>query len=171
MFNWSQDDIDLAVKLTNEGFSASKVALELDPTRCLTRSAVLGKMRRLKNKGVKIKTRTKKQANRDQATIKRMKSRANLSKKGHPNTRSIKGLAGPVKSVTSLDAKPSKRLNLMQLNSNTCRYITSDTTKDAEYCGHGIKEGSPYCAAHHALCHMVGSAWGKSKNPMGKRYR
>lgn len=55
------------------------------------------------------------------------------------------------------EAEPPLMLALEDLERNSCRYIYGDPKRsDYGFCGHPKREGSPYCAAHHRICH---DAW------------
>lgn len=50
---------------------------------------------------------------------------------------------------------PSKDVSLIGLGRNDCHYPTTeriDAPGGFLFCGSRVKEGSPYCEAHHALC-------------------
>lgn len=47
------------------------------------------------------------------------------------------------------------RYHMMDLRPNTCRYpMWGDGPITFEFCGKPAKPESPYCAAHHATCHV-----------------
>ena len=46
----------------------------------------------------------------------------------------------------------SKRLTLLEINDHTCKWPTGDPQRpDFSFCGHGTKEGTPYCEFHAKL--------------------
>ena len=46
----------------------------------------------------------------------------------------------------------SKRLTLLEVNDTTCKWPTGDPQRpDFSFCGHGVKEGTPYCEFHAKL--------------------
>ena len=46
----------------------------------------------------------------------------------------------------------SKRLTLLEINDTTCKWPTGDPQRpDFSFCGHGVKEGTPYCEFHAKL--------------------
>ena len=46
----------------------------------------------------------------------------------------------------------SKRLTLLEINDTTCKWPTGDPQRpDFSFCGHGTKEGTPYCEFHAKL--------------------
>lgn len=48
----------------------------------------------------------------------------------------------------------SLNIPFADLTDDTCRYATTEESPYL-FCGHKPMESSPYCAAHHRLCHTV----------------
>lgn len=50
------------------------------------------------------------------------------------------------------EAPASLQIPLVQIREGACRFIADDPRAGGTCCGHEAQHGSPYCAAHHALC-------------------
>lgn len=50
------------------------------------------------------------------------------------------------------EAPVSLRIPLVETREGVCKFIADDPRAGGTCCGHAAQHGSPYCAAHHALC-------------------
>ncbi|MFZ1815364.1 MAG: GcrA family cell cycle regulator [Rhizobiaceae bacterium] len=156
--SWSDDRVELLRKLWLDGLSASQIAAELGS---VTRNAVIGKVHRLGLSGrtrpgsstgnVRPKRiqRTPAQAPRQAKTMQRALSNA-------PMRSHVSASADlPDMLPASLVAPDPLKLELTQLSETTCKWPIGDpATEDFYFCGHGSKEGSPYCAFHSRVAYQ-----------------
>jgi hypothetical protein len=45
-------------------------------------------------------------------------------------------------------------MTLINLKSDSCRFIVSGDERPTWYCGETAKDGSSYCPEHHAVCYQ-----------------
>lgn len=131
---WPDELFELAIKLWNEGHSASLIGLKIGKTR----NAVIGKLNRMKKKGNPQPPRATTQA------IPRRNARPPLQKK--------KVIAFVPKEQASLPQDQKARigtLTLFELQPYSCRWPFGD--RDFTFCGDTKISGSPYCAEHTRL--------------------
>lgn len=168
---WSDERVERLKKLWMDGLSASQIAAELGEG--VTRNAVIGKVHRLK-----LSARAKPQSSaprprpaprpapRRMGASTSATSSANLSARpmsrsapaARPQTIGATALASNAALDTELYAAPQiqelfipeeKRLNLLELNEQTCKWPIGDPlTKDFYFCGQHSREGAPYCEFH-----------------------
>jgi hypothetical protein len=130
---WPAERIALLEQLWRDGLTALQISRHLGTTR----SAVIGKLNRLKLLGIE----------RTNLTIgQRRSARANLYRRGKP--RPIKLPALP-KSIMRL---PMKNIPLEALTARSCRWIEADPklVRVVLYCGEETLLGTAWCPAHYA---------------------
>lgn len=152
---WTDDRVEKLKKLWEEGLSASQIAKELGGG--VTRNAVIGKVHRLGLSGrVKpsanktAKPRRKPSAPRPGSTFGRSgASRPGPSPTPRPNPEPA-GDTVVLEQPTKEDVAPvSKKLVLMELTENTCRWPYGDPTRPGfSFCGHQTQDEKPYCEYH-----------------------
>lgn len=164
--SWTEERVDLLKKLWGEGLSASQIAARLG--QGVTRNAVIGKVHRLNLSG-----RTP-QAHTAAAPRTPRKSRE-PSAPGRPNMAPSMPTAGAtaLKPMVRVEAQPrhqalpepkplrlqdvskSGNITILHLSDKTCRWPIGDPgTEGFCFCGHGPREGSPYCEYHARLAYQ-----------------
>jgi hypothetical protein len=131
---WSQGDDDRIQKWWNDlGLSATQIGEKLGRGR----SSVLGKIMRLRKKGMRFAeregTRTK------AASTKRKLLSPEKAYYDHAPER--KAIQPPV----------SRKIHIIDADYGECRYIEGDG-KEGLCCGHLTAPGSSYCQSHMELC-------------------
>lgn len=136
------------VGLWNIGKSASEIAAELH----VTRNAVIGKIWRLRNKGVNIEAHKK-------PNTKSVNTKSQREKKSVPLLDLIfkKQKEEKIKSVIK-HREPlvahSLNISFKDLRGNSCRYVMNDgLPENFIFCG-APKARGPYCEAHAAICYV-----------------
>ncbi|MEL6502935.1 MAG: GcrA family cell cycle regulator [Pseudomonadota bacterium] len=170
MATWTEERVARLAKLWAEGLSASQIAADLGE---VTRNAVIGKVHRLglsgRDKpagkgGNRKKTTTAKAAGKP-AAPKPSSARAKPAE-AQPHTAKDKPAFDDVdvkdrlEAETIVEAAPandnsepkSRKLTLMQLTENTCKWPTGDPTMPGfSFCGHPTEDDKPYCAFHNKV--------------------
>lgn len=60
-----------------------------------------------------------------------------------------------VEELVPMKTEDGELINIFNITSKQCEYPYGDPTDpDYHYCGHPTKEGSHYCAPHHAKCYQ-----------------
>lgn len=137
---WSEERIDTLRDLWRSGYSASDIARTIG----VSRSAVLGKVFRLElphrkapqPRPVKSKAEVKRDRNRFVPT--------RLYAKAPPR---------PLPPPVIIESNP-RGVTLLDLKSGDCRWPMGDPRDPGFlYCGDNVRDGSSYCAAHHAIAY------------------
>lgn len=155
--SWTDERVEQLRKLWADGLSASQIAQELGG---VTRNAVIGKVHRLGLSG-----RAKSTSHTAAARPKRVARTAFQPKTARPTQRTLTNAAlvvsaepeapAPQPARDPLVAPVPLRLELTELNERTCKWPIGDPTEeDFHFCGHGSKEGGPYCAYHAKLAYQ-----------------
>ena len=131
--HWDSQSVAVLSEFYKKGLSQSEIANKMG----VTKGMVSAKIARLISKG----------------ELKRIKksSKTNITFRSKLKKKKTKPIR---KSISVSKLLPSKRISILQLKANTCRFITSDSNINAEYCGHEVKEDSAYCQAHHEVCYI-----------------
>ena len=171
---WTDERVEMLKKLWMEGLSASQIAGELGEG--VTRNAVIGKVHRLKlsarAKPTNAAPRPRPAAVRPAASTPRIVRPAAPSVGGFAAAASAKPrppMSRPqVVGATALAVEPElenelyvapattelfipedKRLSLLQLNEQTCKWPIGDPlNKDFYFCGQHSLDSGPYCDFH-----------------------
>lgn len=167
---WTDERVELLKKLWMEGLSASQIAGELGDG--VTRNAVIGKVHRLKLSARAKPTNTAprsrpapRPAPRRVASPVSSGIPSHLSQKprpaqtmSRPQVMGATALAMTPELQTEVYVAPQtaelfipedKRLSLLQLNEQTCKWPIGDPlTKDFYFCGGHAQESGPYCEFH-----------------------
>jgi len=137
---WTDERIAQLKKLWAEGYSASQIAYRL---RGVSRNAVIGKLHRLGVGGRQTPSRPIRVAHIRKPRMKKPR------------------VPAPLIASTPLPPPPpvpatALRLTLMQLTDQTCKCGLGDPKEAGfAFCGLPVKEGSRYCAEHHARFYSV----------------
>lgn len=153
---WTDERVAKLTKLWADGLSASQIAAELGEN--VTRNAVIGKVHRLGLSGRAKSPGSGASKPRRKPAV----SRGNTFQRS--TTMRAPANDGAVKTDTAVmvETRPappedavmpiSKKLTLLELTENTCKWPTGDPTlPNFSFCGHNTQEGKPYCAFHAAL--------------------
>ena len=142
VYTWPKEAIDLMLTLYNEGASASKIAAALG--NGLTRNAVIGKLGRMKNKGLRP----------DRGSI---QPNTKLRRQPPPSIKPTPAspLAAPVPPVAAPEPVGTHAATLANLRPQGCKWIANifllgegDT---ALMCGELRFGDGPYCKRHYRM--------------------
>lgn len=151
---WSQEDINILVKLWLDGKSASSIA---DTIGNVSRNAVIGKIHRLgiANRDVIIEEGLDKKiiVSKSRKSSKNMKNL--LFKK---DTIALKKDVEKIKIRKDFKLKKSSKNNalfsVLELTDKTCKWpIGHPDDAEFHFCGNLTKEGSPYCDHHSRIAY------------------
>ena len=169
---WTDDRVELLKKLWMEGLSASQIAGELGEG--VTRNAVIGKVHRLKLSARAKPTNTaarsrpaprpapRRMSSPSMGASSSMNAAAAASKprqmSSRPQSIGATALAASPEMEAELYVAPAaselfvpedKRLSLLQLSEQTCKWPIGDPlAKDFYFCGGHALESGPYCDFH-----------------------
>ena len=142
-------DVNKLIELWNAKASASEIGKELG----LTRNAVIGRIKRLRDKGVKLRSFTAAPKNE----VSRVRVREVKTDRGWVKNKEPIKVKGPAQLHFNFDPpaeKPKRSIDILQLTPRSCRYITGeDNKRGALYCGDNKSVGS-YCAEHAKMCYI-----------------
>ncbi|MDB5537331.1 MAG: GcrA cell cycle regulator [Devosia sp.] len=167
---WTDERVETLKKLWMEGLSASQIAGQLGEG--VTRNAVIGKVHRLKlsarakptNSAPRARPAARPAPRRvaspastiGNAMAGMNKARASMSSR--PQTMGATALASNPEIEAQLYVAPAsqeifipedKRLSLLQLTEDTCKWPIGDPlNKDFYFCGGHAQDTSPYCEFH-----------------------
>jgi GcrA cell cycle regulator len=158
---WTEERVELLKKLWAEGLSASQIAGRL--AQGVTRNAVIGKVHRLNLSGRATQPRnaaprTARKSPREPSIPGRSPSMPTagataLKPFAHVAPRPI-ALPEP-KPLRLVDSAKDGRITILHLNDKTCKWPIGDPNKeDFCFCGHGPREGSPYCEYHARMAYQ-----------------
>lgn len=169
--SWTDERVELLKKLWTEGLSASQIAGRLGAG--VTRNAVIGKVHRLNLSGRAQPQRTA----QPRAPRKQREpslpgaSRTHVSGGAMPSmptagTSALKPMmraevqARPLalpepKPMRLVDLNEGGRVTILHLSDKTCKWPIGDPgSEEFCFCGHGPREGSPYCEYHARLAYQ-----------------
>ncbi len=165
--SWTDDRVELLKKLWTEGLSASQIAGRLGSG--VTRNAVIGKVHRLNLSGRAQQPRAA------QPRAPRKQREPSLAGGGRPNGMPSMPTAGAhaLKPMMRADVQPRQaslpepqpvrlvdlakggRVTILHLSDKTCKWPIGDPgTEEFCFCGHGPRDGSPYCEYHARLAYQ-----------------
>lgn len=143
------DDI---ISLWKQGFNGTEIGTELG----LTRSAVMGRLHRMRNKGlIGYKIPPPKVLKEKQDRLKLVAVGGKNMKYELPSYPPKPAIGRKSTKPQFVDAPPAKKpaITIMDLNFRHCRYITQmETSKGPIYCGEPIDRKS-YCKTHADMCY------------------
>ncbi len=155
--SWTDDRVARLSKLWAEGLSASQIAADLGG---VTRNAVIGKVHRLGLSG---------RAKSASSTVRKRRAQTSGYKRTRrpaARTSGANALKLDVDAEIRFRPKPiedvvipiSKKLELLQLTEETCKWPTGDPQRpDFSFCGHTSRETTPYCEYHSKLAFQPAS--------------
>lgn len=164
---WTEDRVETLKKLWTDGLSASQIATKLGMG--VTRNAVIGKVHRLNLSGRAPSTRSA--APRTARKGPREPSAPGIRSSHQPSmptagATALKSYAQPQaspraqplpepKPLRLVDLPKDGRITILQLNDKTCKWPIGDPTHDDFcFCGHGPRDGSPYCEYHARIAYQ-----------------
>lgn len=161
IMSWTNDRIDLLMKLWGEGKTAAEIAKSLGG---VTRNAVIGKAHRLKLSGRIANAQDEEAAAATQKSSKsksKSESKSSLSRRVAPHHAS--DIAAAVIEVELLedDYCAGEGIQLVELKEGLCRWPIGDPKEAGfKFCGAKAQSGMIYCTHH---CHVAYQAPAKNK--------
>jgi len=164
--SWTDERVELLKRLWTEGLSASQIAGRLG--NGVTRNAVIGKVHRLNLSGrVQQQRVAQPRAPRKQREPS-LAPRAGGSMPSMPTAGSsalkpmmraethVRPAAIPEPQPLRLvDLPKDGRVTILHLSDKTCKWPIGDPgSEEFCFCGHGPREGSPYCEYHARLAYQ-----------------
>ncbi len=175
--SWTDERVELLIKLWSEGQSASQIAKELGG---VTRNAVIGKVHRLglsnrsasgaapakpaprEKPAAKGEARPKPAPAETQPAPEPAPEAEPAQKPATPGRRTIIPAGQPLPPQPSANEispealanvreveKKAKKISLMELTERTCKWPIGDpATDEFWFCGLAVQPGKPYCEAH-----------------------
>ncbi len=163
--SWTDERVEKLSKLWAEGLSASQIAAELGG---VTRNAVIGKVHRLglsgrakSNASTANKQRRKPAASTTRSTGGGGGGASHQRSRNTTTTHAVGNAALKINPEVEAEVQMrtqaaedvvvpiSKKLTLMELTEDTCKWPTGDPTRPGfSFCGHKSKEDKPYCEYH-----------------------
>ena len=165
---WTEDRVESLKKLWADGLSASQIAAKLGMG--VTRNAVIGKVHRLNLAGRVTAPRAQ-----SQRTVGRKPTRDGgpSSPRNHSAPSMPSAGATALKPQTQIhynprlaplpEPKPLRlvdlpkdgRITILHLSDKTCKWPIGDPNhEDFCFCGHGPRNGSPYCEYHARMAYQ-----------------
>ncbi len=164
--SWTDERVELLKKLWTEGLSASQIAGRLG--NGVTRNAVIGKVHRLNLSGRVQQQRVAQPRQPRKQREPSLAPRAGGSMPSMPTAGSsalkpmmraethIRPAAIPEPQPLRLvDLSKDGRVTILHLSDKTCKWPIGDPgSEEFCFCGHGPREGSPYCEYHARLAYQ-----------------
>lgn len=153
---WSSIDEQMIVNLWNDGYTGYEIARVLKTTR----SAILGKISRMRKSGMEFK--------RDYLPMEERVANAKLRKAPHPNplskTKTMKlayiPKAGEIKPPTPIPTKAPVPINckpipFSKLTNKTCKFsVSGNLPADYLFCGAPVHKNC-LCEDHYKICYTA----------------
>ena len=159
---WTEDRVELLKKYWTDGLSASQIAAKLGMG--VTRNAVIGKVHRLNLAGRVTQPRSTAarppRVSRGSGTrphAPSMPTAGSAALRAMPRTESApRPLPLPEpKPLRLVDLPKDGRITILHLSDKTCRWPIGDPgTEEFCFCGHGPRDGSPYCEYHARIAYQ-----------------
>lgn len=153
--SWTDDRVAKLSKLWADGLSASQIAGELGG---VTRNAVIGKVHRLglsgraKPAGGGGAKPRRKPTSRSSGGSTYRRARPAARSAGDTALKTDVDVAVRPKPIEDIVVPISKKITLLELTENTCKWPTGDPTRPGfSFCGHKSEEDKPYCEYHSKL--------------------
>lgn len=164
--SWTDERVELLKRLWTEGLSASQIAGRLG--NGVTRNAVIGKVHRLNLSGrvqqqrvaaprAPRKQREPSLAPRAGGSMPSMPTAGSSALKPMMRAEThIRPAAIPEPQPLRLvDLPKDGRVTILHLSDKTCKWPIGDPgSEEFCFCGHGPREGSPYCEYHARLAYQ-----------------
>ena len=147
--NWTEAADARLLKLWNEGYSAYQIGVRHE-FKC-SRSAIVGRIYRLKLAGKAPGVRTKSDAAYERQMEGRIRRRLKPRK---PKLRVVSHKEAPEAPQQAPTCPP---VHFMDREAWQCVYPLSEPTERMLVCGAMHKEGSSYCTYHHSVAYQKGT--------------
>jgi GcrA cell cycle regulator len=161
---WTEDRVETLKKLWADGLSASQIAGKLGMG--VTRNAVIGKVHRLNLAG-RVNTprsqspRVARKPSEGHRSAPRGPSQPSMPTAGATALKSFTQTAprlAPLpepKPMRLVESSKDGRITILHLSDKTCKWPIGDPThEDFCFCGHGPRDGSPYCEYHARMAYQ-----------------
>ncbi|MDE2383395.1 MAG: GcrA cell cycle regulator [Alphaproteobacteria bacterium] len=157
---WTDERVGTLKQLWAEGLSASQIAARLGMG--VTRNAVIGKVHRLNLSG--RATQPRNTAPRTQRKTREPSIPGRSPSMPTAGATALKPFAQSAprpmplpepKPLRLVDNAKDGRITILHLSDKTCKWPIGDPThEDFCFCGHGPREGSPYCEYHARIAYQ-----------------
>jgi GcrA cell cycle regulator len=157
---WTDERVELLKKLWADGLSASQIAGRLGSG--VTRNAVIGKVHRLNLAGRATQPRNTPKQPREPRVNMRPQA-PSMPTAGNTVLRTVPRVEHHSRPLPMPEPKPLRlvdlpkdgRITILHLSDRTCRWPIGDPgTDEFCFCGHGPREGSPYCEYHARMAYQ-----------------
>jgi len=163
--SWTEDRVEQLKKLWTEGLSASQIAARLG--HGVTRNAVIGKVHRLNLAGRATQPRSatprapRKQ--REPSHPGRTTGMPSMPQAGNTALKPMMRVEVQPRQLAIAEPKPLRlvdlpkdgRVTILHLSDKTCKWPIGDPgSEEFCFCGHGPRDGSPYCEYHARLAYQ-----------------
>jgi GcrA cell cycle regulator len=155
---WSDERVNMLKQLWADGLSASQIATKLGMG--VTRNAVIGKVHRLNLSGRASTPR----AAQPRKTERQPSAPGRSPSMPTAGATALKAFLQPApramplpepKPLRLVDSAKDGRITILHLSDKTCKWPIGDPMKeDFCFCGHGPREGSPYCEYHARMAYQ-----------------
>ena len=158
---WTEDRVSTLKQLWAEGLSASQIASRLGMG--VTRNAVIGKVHRLNLAGRATQPRN----STPRSTVRKtrepsipgrapsMPTAGNNALKPYTHAAARPMPLPEPKPLRLIDNAKDGRVTILHLNDKTCKWPIGDPMhNDFCFCGHGPRDGSPYCEYHARIAYQ-----------------
>ena len=157
---WSEDRVELLKKLWEQGLSASQIATQL--AQGVTRNAVIGKVHRLRLAGRATQPRSTAPRGTRKTREPSIPGRSPSMPTAGANALKLYAQHAPrplpmpePKPLRLVDNNKDGRITILHLSDKTCKWPIGDPMReDFCFCGHGPRDGSPYCEYHARLAYQ-----------------
>jgi hypothetical protein len=156
----TRDDetVNRIIELWNDKKSAGEIAREFH----VTRSAIMGKISRLRKAGVFLRGLTEKpqrvkkiQVKAESRREKRRRENRKWGERREAKRTVIDVTFDPIQQFVFNFGPAKTNIDIMQLTPKSCRYIVGkDQRRGALYCGKNMRYRS-YCEEHAAMCYVL----------------
>ena len=163
--SWTEDRVEQLKKLWAEGLSASQIAARLG--QGVTRNAVIGKVHRLNLAGRATQPRNSAprtpRKQREPSHPGRATGMPSMPHAGNTALKPMMRAEVQPRQLAIPEPKPLRLVNLpkdgritiLHLSDKTCKWPIGDPGSDEFcFCGHGPRDGSPYCEFHARLAYQ-----------------
>ena len=175
--SWTGERVELLKKLWGEGLSASQIAARL--SQGVTRNAVIGKVHRLNlsNRAPQAHSttpRTPRKA-REPSHPGRPNPMPSLPATGSAALKPMPRAEAQPRQIALPEPKPLRlvalpkggNITILHLSDKTCRWPIGDPGQEGFcFCGHGPRDGSPYCEYHARLAYQPLQDRRRDRRPM-----
>lgn len=138
---WTDKDTQEVIRLWNEGYSAGQIANKFE----VTRSSVMGKVARLRKRGVQMRTFFPAQSKPVHRAKAQRKNGFGIYSKAKPPALSVKPYVPHLPAVEEACNKP-----FLELGCGDCRFPVSEH----HYCARQSPDGSSYCEMHRRVVYQ-----------------